>query len=104
MASDWYEEMEKAEQEYDAREYDLAQEYSRGYEQGKSDATKELPTALYYDGFNDGYPVGRADAIEEFVEMLTNDWGLDIILAQSNRAKLKSFIVSNAEQLKEQKC
>lgn len=44
----------------------------------------------------------KAGAIDEFVEMLTNDWGLDIILVQSNKEKLKSFIVSNAEQLKEQ--
>lgn len=42
MASDWYEEMEKAEQEYDARQYELAQEYKRGYEQGRSDAIDEL--------------------------------------------------------------
>ena len=44
----------------------------------------------------------RADAIDELVEMLTNDWGLDIILTQSNKEKLKRFIASNAEQLKEQ--
>lgn len=44
----------------------------------------------------------RNNAIDEFVEILTNDWGLDIILAQSNKEKLKSFIVSNGEQLKEQ--
>lgn len=96
------------------------------YNKGRADATKELPTSLYYDGFNAGYKKGRsdkqreitsaymlltekqvaeirADAIDEFADMLTNDWGLDIIIAQSNRAKLKSFIISNAEQLKEQK-
>ncbi|MCQ2369250.1 MAG: hypothetical protein MJ007_02100 [Paludibacteraceae bacterium] len=33
--------MEKAEQEYDAREYELAQEYSRGYEQGRADTIDE---------------------------------------------------------------
>lgn len=45
--SDWYEEMEKAEQEHDAMEYELAQEYRRGYEQGRSDAIDEF---LYFLG------------------------------------------------------
>lgn len=33
------------------------------YKQGRADATKELPTQLYYDGWNDGYKQGRADGI-----------------------------------------
>lgn len=44
----------------------------------------------------------KAEAIEEFSDMLTNEWGLDIILAKKTRKELKSFIISNAEQLMEQ--
>ena len=80
------------------------------------DCVKQGTDACYFKEVVDGYKYchdivvdvdyayaqGRADVIEEFVEMLTNDWGLDIILAQSNKEKLKSFIVINGEQLKEQ--
>lgn len=40
------------------------------YEQGREDATKELPTSLYCDGFNDGYSKGRADAIDEVLRAM----------------------------------
>ena len=40
------------------------------YQQGRADATKELPTSLYCDGFNDGYSKGRADAIDEVIKSL----------------------------------
>lgn len=42
-------------------------EYDAIYQQGRADATKELPTSLYCDGFNDGYPKGRADKYQEIV-------------------------------------
>lgn len=105
MASDWYEEMEKAEQEYDAREYELAQEYSRGYEQGKADATKELPTSLYCDGFNDGYPKGRADAIDDALNYCNqnNDEGEECCSCCLSIWKNGKFEGCYLEQLKEQK-
>lgn len=67
MAS-WYEEMEKAEQEYDAREYELAQEYSRGYEQGRADKDKELselPNQYSEKLWKIAYNKGKANAIDE---------------------------------------
>lgn len=33
----------------------------KAYQQGRADAQKELPTQLYYDGWNDGYKQGKAD-------------------------------------------
>ena len=66
---------------------------------GLTETIKQIHDGVY----EEAYEKGRKDAIDEFVEMLTNDWGLDIILVQSNKGKLKSFIVSNAEQLKEKK-
>lgn len=42
------------------------------YQQGRADATKELPTSLYCDGFNDGYPKGRTDMIDEIKQNFHN--------------------------------
>lgn len=69
MASDWYEEMEKAEQEYDAREYELAQEYSRGYEQGRADKYQEI-VSEYMLLTEEQVAEIRADAIDEMARVL----------------------------------
>lgn len=51
MSYDWYDEIERAEQEYDAKENEMAQEYKRGYEQGKADAIDEMTTKDKLLGF-----------------------------------------------------
>lgn len=86
MSYDWYDEMERAEQEYDAKENEMAQEYKRGYEQGRTDYEAECQKI-----FEDNPPMhfnheqimwlkefvkircnqARADAIDEFVEHIT---------------------------------
>lgn len=38
----WYDELEKAEQEKDAREYEMSLAYKEGYQQGIQDAIEEL--------------------------------------------------------------
>lgn len=98
MEYDWYDEMEKAEQEYDAREYELAQEYSRGYEQGKADKDKELSELpnqysekLWKNAYNKGYEQGKADAIKEcksiVMQTLDNDLLVDTLLLRMNQLK-----------------
>lgn len=79
--SDWYEEMEQAEQEYDAKLEDEA----RAYQQGRADAIEEInnrekniPYSDFARGFKSGYEKGQmiiaehdakimSDAIDEFV-------------------------------------
>jgi len=89
------------------------------YQQGKADATKELPTSLYCDGFNDGYEKGRADKYQEIVSeyMLLTEKQVAEIRADAidefvkafkdNMLKYKtttwtSYVEEIAEQMKEQ--
>lgn len=50
----------------------ISKAYEEGYERGKEDATKELPTSLYCDGFYDGYKKAMSNilGVDEFAKWL----------------------------------
>ena len=64
MSSDWFEEMEKDEQERDAYEHELSLEYKRGKAEGYREAKEKYLNA---DAYNEGIADGRESAIDEFL-------------------------------------
>lgn len=72
--------------------------YDAIYNKGRADATKELPTSLYCDGFNDGYPKGKSDAIDELSKEI--EYCLNCGMG---KGKSLEHLLKVAEKMKEQK-
>lgn len=68
----------------------------------RADATEELPTLLYYDGFNDGYVKGIADAIDEIFEKIYDvDMDSSLIYLRFDKDKFNVPFMTRKCELKE---
>lgn len=72
------------------------------YQQGRADATKELPTSLYCDGFNDGYAKGKSDMLDKIIQAEKNKYYCVEDLCDESK-NCSDCMVKYLEQMKEQK-